>query len=72
MSWSSLSIAERDVLTAIYNNSKRTVDDLPYTPEFEKMRSEFNAKTGRGLNEHDFWRAISSARKTGNLSRKKR
>lgn len=62
----------RETLAGLYAEGPLTVDDLPYTPEFDRMLAEFNARTGKQLSPHEFWRALSSARKTGQLPRKVR
>jgi hypothetical protein len=72
MGWRELDTAARDVLIALYSTAAHTVDDLPYTPEFDRLLVEFNRRTGNALTHHDFWRALSSARKTGVLKRKER
>ncbi len=72
MTWAELDHTGREVLIELYAAEPRTVDDLPYTIEFERMREAFNRRTGMDLSAHDFWRALSSARKTGTLRRKER
>ncbi|MBX3408640.1 MAG: hypothetical protein KF859_01990 [Phycisphaeraceae bacterium] len=72
MGWKELDSAARAFLIDLYAKSSLTVDDLPYTREFDAMLAEFNTKTGKKLSQHEFWRAISSARKTGKLRRKER
>ncbi len=72
MGWKELDQTGRDVLIELYNRATLTADELPYTPEFEAMVAEFNRRTGRSLSQHDFWRALSSARKSSSLGRKER
>lgn len=72
MGWKDLDSACRELLIGLYAESSLTVDDLPYTPEFERMHAEFVARTSVRLTLHDFWRALSSARKVGALTRKER
>ena len=72
MGWKELDQASRDVLGAIYAAAALTVDDLPYTEEFDRMLAEFRRRTGHQISPHEFWRALSSARKTGQLARKER
>ncbi len=62
----------RDVLIDLYDGSRLTVDTLPYTEEFERLRAEFNRRTSKSLSNHDFWIALSSLRKAGLLRRKER
>lgn len=50
------------VLIDLYERTQRTVDDLPYTDEFEQLYTGFIARTGLTLNRHDVWRALSSQR----------
>ncbi|MBX3315765.1 MAG: hypothetical protein KF902_02755 [Phycisphaeraceae bacterium] len=72
MGWKELDDACRATLIDMYAKSELTVDDLPYTPQFERMCAEFYRSTGKYLTLHEFWRALSSARKTGQLTRKER
>jgi hypothetical protein len=72
MSWSQLDENERQYLINLYENCELTADELPYTPVFDRMHAQFVAETANPLTPHDFWRALSSARKTGQLTRKKR
>ena len=62
----------RTVLIELYTRINRTVDDLPYTEEFESIYTGFIARTGFVLTRHDFWRVLSSCRKARRLVRKER
>ncbi|MCX5654928.1 MAG: hypothetical protein NTY65_09810 [Planctomycetota bacterium] len=64
--------ADKDLVGELYAQVARTVDDLPYTDEFERLHAEFMSRTGRQISHHDFWRALSSARKATRLIRKER
>lgn len=64
--------SEKVILSELYKSTTRTVDDLPYTDEFEKLYVSFVARSGSELSRHDFWRALSSARKARKLVRKER
>jgi hypothetical protein len=64
--------AYKDLVAELYAQVARTVDDLPYTDEFDRLHAEFTSRTGRQISRHDFWRALSSARKASRLIRKKR
>lgn len=59
-------------LRTLYAASPRTVDDLPYTEDFESLFVQFVARTGLTITRHDFWRALSSLRKKRSLPRKER
>lgn len=48
-----LTKAQRETLSALYRSSKRTVDDLPYTDEFDELYTEFVARTGLTMSRHD-------------------
>lgn len=63
---------EKEVLIDLYRRTKRTVDDLPYTDEFESLYTEFVARTGLTMTRHDVWRALASQRKAKRLIRKER
>jgi hypothetical protein len=64
---------DREALRELYSNARRTLDDLPYTHEFETIFTEFVKRTGRtGATRHDVWRALISLRKRADLARKQR
>lgn len=67
-----LSAPQQRCLRDLYAASPRTVDDLPYTEDFESLFVQFVARTGLTLTRHDFWRALSSLRKKRSLPRKER
>lgn len=70
--WADLDKASRKILIELYAAADLTVDALPYTADFDWMADAFNEATGLNLTAHDFWRALSSARKTSQLPRKQR
>ena len=67
-----LSQDQKHTLIELYKRTKRTVDDLPYTDEFETLHTEFVARTGLTMTKHDVWRALASQRKGSRLVRKER
>ena len=67
-----LSTGHEMLVRELYTRSSRTVDDLPYTDEFDQLYAEFVTRSGRRITQHDFWRAIANARKAGRLMRKRR
>ncbi len=70
--WSELSKDHQRVLVDLYSAGDHTVDVLPYTSDFSWLLASFNAATGLSLTPHEFWRALSSARKGGHLPKKQR
>src|SRR5262249_38884350 len=38
-------------------------DQLPYTPEFDRLVEVFNQRTGRNLTPHDIWRLVAKLAK---------
>jgi len=72
MSASNLSDGHRQIIADLYAAAQRTVDDLPYTDEFEAMFQTFCSCSGRDITRHEFWKALSNARKASHLVRKKR
>lgn len=70
--WVDLDETSRKILVELYAAADLTVDALPYTADFDWMSDAFNQATGLNLTSHDFWRALSSARKTSQLPRKQR
>lgn len=71
-SWSELTEAQRRTLVKLYTASTHSVDVLPYTLDFVWLLDAFNRATGLSLTHHEFWRALSSARKGGHLPKKQR
>jgi hypothetical protein len=63
---------QKEVLIDLYKRVEPTVDDLPYTDDFEILFIEFVARTGLTMTRHDVWRALSSLRKAKKLIRKQR
>ncbi|HZW10975.1 MAG TPA: hypothetical protein VFF69_13820, partial [Phycisphaerales bacterium] len=58
--------AEEQQLAAMVTQAVGTLgqrDQLPFTPEFDRLVIEFNAATGRGLEPHDVWRLIAKLAK---------
>jgi len=72
MSRIQLSDAEKQILVELYGQTRKTVDDLPYTEEFETLYTNFIARSGRAMTRHDVWRALASQRKASRLVRKER
>ncbi len=52
---------QKRILVELNSRIERTVDDLPYTDEFETLYTEFVARTGITMTRHDVWRALSSS-----------
>ncbi len=72
MSVQELDDAERQIIADLYAATDRTVDDLPYTAEFDAMLEQFGASTGRDISRHEFWKVLANLRKASHLVRKKR
>jgi len=68
----SLSKAHEDMLLDLYTRTSKTLDDLPYTEEFEDLYTAFVARSGRTMTRHDMWRALTNLRKATRLVRKAR
>lgn len=62
----------KTLLIDLYTRTRKTVDDLPYTDEFEELFTAFVARSGLCITRHDVWRALSSQRKARRLVRKER
>lgn len=62
----------KELLADLYTRTRKTLDDLPYTEEFERLHASFLSRTGLNLSRHDVWRAIVRVRKSGRLGRKQR
>ncbi len=63
---------QKEILSELYTRIRRTVDDLPYTDDFETLYTEFIARSGVIMTRHDVWRALASQRKGKRLVRKER
>jgi hypothetical protein len=72
MSATRLSRAHEEILIEMYRQTAKTLDDLPYTEQFDQLRAEFVSRTGRQLTHHDLWRALLNLRKARRLVRKER
>lgn len=62
----------KQLLAELYERTRRTVDELPYTDEFERLFESFLGRTGLNLSRNQVWRALASQRKASRLERKKR
>jgi hypothetical protein len=62
----------KQLLVELYKRTRKTVDDLPYTEEFERLYESFIQRSGLSMNRHDVWRALASQRKASRLVRKER
>lgn len=56
----------------LYKQTDRTVDDLPYTDEFEALYAGFAVRTGMTMTCYDVWKALAGCRKQSRLVRKVR
>lgn len=70
--WSELNAEQQKTLVGLYAAGDHTVDVLPYTADFSWLMDCFNRATGLSLTPHEFWRALSTARKGGHLPKKQR
>lgn len=60
--------AKRDLLKRIYEQIGRTADDLPYTPDFEKLYLNYAAHYRQPKpSRQEVWRQLLTLRKAGNL-----
>lgn len=62
----------KQIIADLYTETARTVDDLPYTAEFDAMYDQFRSYTGRDIGRHDFWKTLANLRKASHLVRKRR
>jgi hypothetical protein len=54
-----------------YAETTCSLDDLPYTEEFEQLYSQFLSRTGLIIERHYIWKALCNCRKAGKLVRKR-
>ena len=60
--------AKRDILVRLYEQIGRTADDLPYTPHFEKLYSDYAATFPQTKpTRAETWRHLLNIRKAGKL-----
>ena len=64
--------AQKRLLVELYEQGRRSRDDLPYTDEFEQLYAEFLARTGLPLTRHELWRALGGLGKASKLTHKGR
>lgn len=67
-----LTNAHKAMIAELYARTRSTVDDLPYTDEFDQLHAEFEARSSQQISKHDFWRVLSGCRKGSRLVRKER
>lgn len=59
---------KKDVLIRVYEEIGRTADDLPYTPEFERLYGVYVAQhPGSKPTRQEVWRHLLNLRKSGKL-----
>jgi hypothetical protein len=61
--------ARPNVLIELYQQIGRTADDLPYTPQFEKLWNLYAAKQTPEPTRGEVWRQLLNLRKAGKLPR---
>ncbi len=61
-----------EIIVTLYEQSPRTVDDLPYTDDFEALYRDYLGESGLSIDRHEFWHRLTLERKNGNLTRKGR
>ena len=62
--------AEKQIIADLYAATDQTVDNLPYTDEFDAMFEQFRSSTRRDIGRHEFWKALANLRKASHLVRK--
>jgi hypothetical protein len=72
MASTSLEPWQKDVLTELYCETDLTVDELPFTDEFEHLYSQFPTRANLTWSRNQVWRALSNCRKASKLARKAR
>lgn len=68
---SRITAEHKRLLIELYLRTPRTVDDLPYTEDFEELYTTFIARSGLIMTRHDLWCALTGLRKARKLPRKK-
>lgn len=63
---------DNDLLVSVYQKQGRTLDDLPYTPEFEAIYAAMYGEDGRDaphISRADLFHRLHNLRKAGKLPR---
>jgi hypothetical protein len=62
--------ADKDKLAELYAVIGRTADDLPYTPEFERLYNDYaQSMPGSKIDHAEVWRHLLTMRKAGKLAK---
>lgn len=61
-----------DVARKLLRESEFSRDQLPYTPEFERLKKKFTKLSRRSVEDSEFWQILTRAGKRGGLAREKR
>lgn len=67
-----LTNAEKQILGELYAKTPLNRGRLPYTDDFERLYTEFVARSGKALSRNEVWRALENVGKRGSLIRKER
>ena len=62
----------KQLLAGLYERTAKTLDELPYTEEFERLFASFLQKTGLNISRHEVWHLLAGQRKAAKLARMKR
>jgi hypothetical protein len=58
------------ILIDLYNDSFSSLDDLPYSQQFDVLHERFCERTGLKIDRHYVWKALCNCRKARKLTRK--
>lgn len=58
-----MSANEVNIICKLYESLDRSVDQLPYTIDFETFIKKFIKKSGRRISRHEFWLVVLHLRK---------
>ena len=64
--------ADKRVLISLYERIQKTVDELRYTGDFDRLYDGFLAETQLSHSRHEVWGLFSNARKASRPVRKER
>jgi hypothetical protein len=67
-----LNEVQLDRLCDLYAGVNLSLDDLPYTDEFEELYQQFLESAGVNMERHFVWKALCNCRKASRLIRKSR
>ncbi len=61
---------ELEIAVEMAHSSLVPIDQLPYTPEFDRLYQAYTNRLGRPVTQSHFWRALTNVRKKGMVGKR--